>query len=572
MVILMINILLYGLSYSCCLAILILLILALKKAAAGIFTPAASYYIWCVPLVTTAGAVFPKSPLEIYHSAGGTFASPVVPVLSAVEANRSALQSPALNLHEPISPVLCSVILGIWAAGVVFMLFRIAYGLYCVHRLCRQSSPVTDPTVTRQLAECQSLLHMNRPVRLILCPDRSSPAAAGLLRPYILLPHTQGHTLPYVLLHELVHCKHRDGLVNLIAQLFLALNWHNPFVWYGIRQMETDRELCCDSVVLTLLDQSGRTAYGMAVINGAAGRLFPAVSMKHTSRSLCRRIQHIADFRTPKVLCRIISWILLTALTSVTMALTPSAYALTEQTYKAESGLDIRYEDLSSYFGELEGSFVLYDQHSERYMIHNREAALSRVSPNSTYKIYSSALALESGLSEALRQNWDGRVYEFDTWNRNQTLNSAMKNSVNWYFQVLDRKLGKKRLRDFYHQIGYGNCDLSGGISRYWMESSLKVSPLEQVMLLSQLYENKWNFQDKTIAAIKSALKVSDTLSGKTGTGMINGKTRNGWFIGYVESASGPRFFALNLQGRDGASGTRASEIAQEILKDKDFL
>ena len=147
-----------------------------------------------------------------------------------------------------------------------------------------------------------------------------------------------------------------------------------------------------------------------------------------------------------------------------------------------------------------------------------------------------------------------------------------MKNSVNWYFQALDKKLGKKRLLDFYDRIGYGNCSLRGGISRYWMESSLKISPLEQVMLLSQFYENKWNFQDKTIAAVKRALKVSPALSGKTGTGMINGKTKNGWFIGYVESASGPRFFALNLQGRDGASGVRASEIAQKILKDKGFL
>lgn len=568
----MVNILLYGLSYSCCLAILILVIWALKKAAPGVFTPAAGYYIWYVPLVTAAGAFLPKLPFEMYHSTGRGLSSSEAPALSAAQAQGSAFQSPALSLDEPIPPALSGLVLGIWAAGVVFMLVRIAYGLYCVHRLCRQSRPVTDPAVTRQLSECQSLLCMNRPVQLLLCPGLSSPAAAGLLRPQILLPHTCGHALPYVLLHELVHCRHRDGLLNLVMQVFLALNWHNPFVWYGIRQMEADRELYCDSFVLKVLDRSGRTAYGMAVINGSAGRLFPAVSMKHTSRSLYKRVRHIADFHTPKARCRVMSWILLAVLISGAAAAAPSAYSLAGETYRAKGGLDIRYEDLSVYFGEMEGSFVLYDQSRDRYTIYNQKAALSRVSPNSTYKIYSSALALESGLSEAMKQKWDGTVYEFDTWNCNQTLNSAMKNSVNWYFQALDKKLGKKRLLDFYDRIGYGNCSLRGGISRYWMESSLKISPLEQVMLLSQFYENKWNFQDKTIAAVKRALKVSPALSGKTGTGMINGKTKNGWFIGYVESASGPRFFALNLQGRDGASGVRASEIAQKILKDKGFL
>lgn len=568
----MASILVYGCSYSCCLAAVILIILILKKAAANFFTPAAAYYIWFVPFATVPGAFLPNLSADLYHSISRTFSSSPAPVLSAASAGESALQSPALDLSEPVPSVLVMLILGLWAAGAVFMLFRIAWGLYGVRRLCRQSSPVTDPVTVAQLAQCQRQLCIKRPVRLFLCPELKSPAAAGLLRPCILLPHTRGHDLPYVLLHELVHCKHWDGLFNFAMQIFLALNWHNPFVWYGIRQMETDRELCCDSFVLKLLDQPGRTAYGMAVIHCSAGKLFPAVSMKHTSSFLYKRVQHIADFHTSKVRCRLVSWLLLAVFISSVIVVTPSAYSLTGQTYEAGSELDIRYEDLSSYFKDMEGSFVLYDQNEDRYTIYNRKSALSRVSPNSTYKIYSSALALESNLSQAVKQNWDGTVYEFDTWNRNQTLNSAMKNSVNWYFQSLDRKLGKKRLQDFYNRIGYGNCDLTGGISRYWMESSLKISPLEQAMLLSQLYENKWNFQNRTIAAVKNALKVSDTLSGKTGTGMINGKTRNGWFIGYVESASGPRFFALNLQGRDGASGVRASKIAQAILKDKGLL
>ena len=73
-----------------------------------------------------------------------------------------------------------------------------------------------------------------------------------------------------------------------------------------------------------------------------------------------------------------------------------------------------------------------------------------------------------------------------------------------------------------------GIGDLSAGIEDYWSESSLKISPVEQVILLSELLENKWEFEEKNIQAIKDALFISDTsigkLYGKTGTGSLNGQ------------------------------------------------
>ena len=58
-----------------------------------------------------------------------------------------------------------------------------------------------------------------------------------------------------------------------------------------------------------------------------------------------------------------------------------------------------------------------------------------------------------------------------------------MNSSVNWYFQALDAKLGKSNLQSYIEQIGYGNQNINGELSSYWMESSLKISPIEQVEL-----------------------------------------------------------------------------------------
>ena len=108
------------------------------------------------------------------------------------------------------------------------------------------------------------------------------------------------------------------------------------------------------------------------------------------------------------------------------------------------------------------------------------------------------------------------------------------------------------------------------------MESSLKISPLEQTMLLTDFYENQWHLKESSVSAVKDALLISQNkgvrLSGKTGTGMKDGREMSGWFIGYVESSQGLFVFALNLQGESGASGSRAAQIALRILEDRQIL
>jgi bla regulator protein BlaR1 len=170
---------------------------------------------------------------------------------------------------------------------------------------------------------------------------------------------------------------------------------------------------------------------------------------------------------------------------------------------------------------------------------------------------------------------WDGTQYSYPAWNQNQNLSSAMKNSVNWYFQTLDKKIGFMNLQNYFNRVGYGNCNLSGGISDYWLESSLKISPVEQVRLLKSFYTNQFGFEQFNIDTVKSALLLSqqngNSLSGKTGTGTVNGKNVNGWFIGYVETNGNTYFFATNIQSRNNASGSVAAKITLSILNEKNI-
>ena len=93
--------------------------------------------------------------------------------------------------------------------------------------------------------------------------------------------------------------------------------------------------------------------------------------------------------------------------------------------------------------------------------------------------------------------------------------------------------------------------------------------------MLKDFYTNNMVFKKENINTVKNALKLSEkngaVLSGKTGTGAVNGKNINGWFIGYVEKDGKTFIFAANIQNEDGAKGSIAANITLSILKDRDI-
>ena len=104
------------------------------------------------------------------------------------------------------------------------------------------------------------------------------------------------------------------------------------------------------------------------------------------------------------------------------------------------------------------------------------------------------------------------------------------------------------------------------------MESSLKISPIEQVELLIQLQNQSLGFAPENVKAVKDAIHISSSsfgnLYGKTGTGRVNGQDINGWFIGFIENADNTYFFATNIQNEQHATGSKAADITLSILSD----
>ena len=344
--------------------------------------------------------------------------------------------------------------------------------------------------------------------------------------------------------------------------------------------MQKDREIACDHSVIRTVGRERAVSYGHTLIRYAEklhrnAFLSPLSSLGGEESVIVQRVKEIADYKAETPARRFKSFCTLSLAVILVYTASPflTAYAAENSPYEL-SGRNVEEIDLSSYFHGNDGAFVLYDMTEDSYLIYNEELSTKRVSPDSTYKIYSALFALEEGIITpgSSERAWDGTEYPFDSWNQDQSLETAMQNSVNWYFQDLDAQTGYTALSSYYNRISYGNCDLTAGIGSYWAESSLKISPAEQTDLLAGLLQNKWGFNEENIQAVKNAMFIGDTpvgkLYGKTGTGSDGSQNINGWFVGFLEDNGHIYCFAANLQNGSDASGSAASEIAIDILND----
>ncbi len=94
-----------------------------------------------------------------------------------------------------------------------------------------------------------------RPPRLLMLAGASSPATFGWLRPVILLPtlcvEQDPSDLQDILLHELHHVRRRDSFWNALGIAARAVLCFHPAAWYAMKTMRFDRELACDSAVVS---------------------------------------------------------------------------------------------------------------------------------------------------------------------------------------------------------------------------------------------------------------------------------------------------------------------------------
>lgn len=214
----------------------------------------------------------------------------------------------------------------------------------------------------------------------------------------------------------------------------------------------------------------------------------------------------------------------------------------------------------------------------------------SRRPAASTFKIPHALLALELGVLGGPEHElaWDGEARAFESWNRDHTLRTAIRDSVVWYFRRLAPFIGRARMQAGLERFAFGNARIGEALDAFWLDGTLRISPREQVAFWHRLHEDAFDVRPEARAAVldMATLARDDprVLRGKTGWFRLDGSPANvGWLVGCVDERTDrdarvcfatvlevddPTDHAAFLRARHSLSATLLSELGVTVPSD----
>lgn len=169
--------------------------------------------------------------------------------------------------------------------------------------------------------------------------------------------------------------------------------------------------------------------------------------------------------------------------------------------------------------------------------------------PQSTFKLPLAMMGYDAGIltdAENPRWKYQAKFGGPDRVKKDVDPLIWERDSIVWYSQELTRKLGKRAFADYIQRFGYGNRDVSGGLTEAWLMSSLKISADEQVQFIRRFLTGGLPISEHAVdmtLAITPHFEAGDgwDIQGKTGSGWLRdkaGKTDRdrplGWFVGWA--------------------------------------
>ena len=117
---------------------------------------------------------------------------------------------------------------------------------------------------------------------------------------------------------------------------------------------------------------------------------------------------------------------------------------------------------------------------------------------------------------------WSGEKFWNEDWNKDIDFSEAFHTSCVWYYRQLIDDIGKDMMQKELDKLQYGNCDISDwegrlntnndnrALTGFWIESSLMISPKEQVEVMERIFGEKSDYSEETQNELKKVMLVSE--------------------------------------------------------------
>jgi beta-lactamase class D/2-keto-3-deoxy-L-rhamnonate aldolase RhmA len=209
-----------------------------------------------------------------------------------------------------------------------------------------------------------------------------------------------------------------------------------------------------------------------------------------------------------------------------------------------------------------------------------------RTLPASTFKIPHALVALQTKVvTDKTVIKWDGTKKDLPAWERDHTLESAIKMSVVWVFQQFAAAIGRDRELEYLRAFRYGSATFEHDVTNFWLNGDLQISPVEQIAFLRRMFSYDLPIDRAHIDTVKADLTMphgkfvnafgvhdfalrwpADTIVRvKSGNGTVNGEHVS-WLVGALETGGRQFVFASRARSTGTLDTSAGGDLALRVL------
>ncbi|MBN1293030.1 MAG: hypothetical protein JXB48_14410 [Candidatus Latescibacteria bacterium] len=161
----------------------------------------------------------------------------------------------------------------IWAIGVITFGVALSVRVFVVNNRFSNIRTIEHTGITNTVQSISDRIGLKQKITLCYLKHAPAfgPAVAGIFKPKLIIPpkmvnEWSSDEIEPIVLHELMHIKRYDLLINYLQMILQVIYFYHPLVWYVNWKIRSINEDVCDDLSLALINNQ-KKIYTESILN-----------------------------------------------------------------------------------------------------------------------------------------------------------------------------------------------------------------------------------------------------------------------------------------------------------------